>query len=152
MSTESAASHGPRRRRGRARGFTLIELTITVAIVTILAAAALPSYQDHVRKSRRGDAQGFMSEIVARQQHFLLDRRAYSDSITNAPASGGLGMTIPANVSTYYTVTMATDNSTSPPSFSVSAVPTGSQAGERCGTLSIDHRGSKSATGGGGCW
>lgn len=152
MSTYSAASHGPRCRRRPVRGFTLIELMITVAIIAILAAIALPSYQEYVRKSRRGDAQSFMSEIVARQQHFLLDRRAFSDSITNAPASGGLGMTIPANVSTYYTVTMATDNSTSPPSFSVSAAPTGSQTGEKCGTLSIDHRGSKAATGGAGCW
>jgi type IV pilus assembly protein PilE len=39
-----------------AKGFTLIELMIVVAVVGILAAIAYPSYQDSVRKSRRADA------------------------------------------------------------------------------------------------
>jgi type IV pilus assembly protein PilE len=137
--------------RAASRGFTLIELMITVAIVAILAAVALPSYSQYMRKARRGDAQSFMSEVVARQQHFLLDRRAYSASITDAPASGGLGMTIPANVSTYYTVTLpAVGNS--PPTFSVQAAPIGSQTSDTCGTLTINQAGQKTATGTGSCW
>ncbi|MGL5377129.1 MAG: prepilin-type N-terminal cleavage/methylation domain-containing protein, partial [Cetobacterium sp.] len=35
------------------RGFTLIELMITVAVIAIIAAIAIPSYQSHVAKSRR---------------------------------------------------------------------------------------------------
>jgi type IV pilus assembly protein PilE len=140
-------------RRGRAvRGFTLIELMITVAIIAILAAVALPSYQDYVRKSRRADAQSFMSEVVARQQHWLVDRRAYAASITDAPASNGLGMTIPTNVASYYTVTLATDNTTNPPSFTVTGTPAGSQATEKCGTLTINQSGTKTASGSGTCW
>ena len=136
----------------RSRGFTLIEVMIVVAIVAILAAIAMPSSESYVRKSRRADAQSFMSEVVARQQHFLLDRRAYGTSITAAPAANGLGMTIPTNVSSYYAVTMVTDNTTSPPSFLVTGTPSGQQAQEKCGTLTIDQRGVKAASGTGICW
>lgn len=138
--------------RRQIHGFTLIELMITVAIIAILAAVAVPSYGEYVRKSRRSEAQAFMSDVVARQQHFLLDRRAYAVSITAAPASNGLGLTIPSSVSSYYAVTIATDNTTSPPSFVVTGTPSGAQAAEKCGTLTIDQRGTKTASGTGTCW
>ena len=47
------------------RGFTLIELMIVVAVIAVLAAIAYPSYQDSVRKGRRGEAK---SELVTLAQ------------------------------------------------------------------------------------
>ena len=52
--------------RGRPRGFTLIELMITVAVVAILAAIAFPSYATYVKKSRRGDAEATLMDIAQR--------------------------------------------------------------------------------------
>jgi type IV pilus assembly protein PilE len=135
-----------------APGFTLIELMITVAIIAILAAVAMPSYQDYVRKARRADAQSFMQEVVARQQHFMVDRRAYGTDIEGPTADGKLGMTIPTNVSSYYEVTIVTTNTAMPPTFTVTATPKGNQVYEKCGTLTIDQRGVKAATGTGTCW
>ena len=104
------------------------------------------------RKGRRADAQSFMQEVVARQQHFLLDRRAYGTGITGATSTGELGMTIPTNVSNYYTVAMVTTNTATPPTFTVTATPSGNQAYEKCGTLTIDQLGVKTPTGSGTCW
>ena len=134
------------------QGFTLIELMITVAIIGILASVALPSYQEYIRKSRRADTQAFMSEVTAQQQHYLVDRRAYATGITETLASGGLGMAIPTTVSLYYTVTMATSNTDSPPTFTVTAVPKDSQAQEKCQTLTLNQQGAKTASGSGTCW
>ncbi len=53
-----------KRSRLSARGFTLIELMIVVAVIAILAAIAYPSYQDSVRKSRRADAKAALLDLA----------------------------------------------------------------------------------------
>ncbi|WP_259372623.1 type IV pilin protein [Inhella inkyongensis] len=135
------------------RGFSLIELMIAVAIVAILAAIALPAYSSYLQRSRRAEVQSFMQDVIARQQHYLVDRRAYSDSITNAPAAGGLGMTVPSSVAAVYTLTMTTDNTVKPMTVSLSAAPKSgtAQASDSCGTLVITQAGDKSADKA-GCW
>lgn len=140
--------------KARLRGFSLIELMVAVAIVGILAAVALPSYQEYIRKARRADAQTFMMEVASRQQHFLVDRRAYAISITDPPSSNGLGLAVPANISDYYDIALnpATDNTAKPPTYTVEAKPKGNQVNEKCGTLTINQTGSKTASGTGSCW
>ena len=78
----------PRREIGtRQWGFTLIEVIVTVAIVGILASIALPSYRNQVMRSNRSAVQGYMLNVMNRQEQFRLDTRQYFTGC--APFSAG---------------------------------------------------------------
>lgn len=132
--------------RRRGRGFTLAELMITVSIVALLAAIALPSYRDHVRTSRRAETQAHLMAIASRQQQFLMDTRGY------ASALGTIALPTPPNVSSAYDLTLVAAGGP-PPTFQITAAPkTGSDQGqERCGVLAIDQTGAKTAASS-RCW
>ena len=122
------------------RGFTLIELLITVAVVAILAAVAMPSYREHVRKSKRAEAQSYLMAVAARQQQFLVDTRAFAATLT------AVGVPVPSNVAATYDLAIAVVDGP-PPTFSITAAPKAGtdQTQERCGTLSINQAGAKGA-------
>lgn len=68
-------------------GFTLIEMLIVVAIVTILAAIAYPSYQESVRKAKRTEGQAALMQLMLQQERFYSQRNTYiafSAASTNA--------------------------------------------------------------------
>ncbi|RZL87891.1 MAG: prepilin-type N-terminal cleavage/methylation domain-containing protein [Variovorax sp.] len=138
------------RRSKQVRGFTLIELMVTVAIVAILAAIAYPSYTNYITRSNRSAAQGYMLEVSNLQQRYLLDARTYAASLA------ALNMTVPSNVSPNYTIETAPVGTT-PPGFTVTATPKGNQLARdtACLILTIDETGKKTATGSNGvpgCW
>lgn len=148
----------------KTQGFTLIEVMIVVVIVAILAAVAIPSYQDSVRKTRRADAKEALTRIAALQERYFFTNNRYGTF-----AQLGIGNTSQEG---YYTVAMVTPVASldsSPTMCGTTAVPyacflitataTGAQASDAaCNQLSIDHVGRKTATKSGGadnsveCW
>lgn len=64
----------------RLRGFTLIEVMITVAIVGILAAIALPSYDYFVTRSRIIEATTALGDMRSQMEKFFMDNRTYQSS------------------------------------------------------------------------
>lgn len=120
--------------RNRERGFTLIELMITVAIVAILAAIAYPSYQQYVLRGNRGAAQGAMMEIASRQQQFLLANRAYAGK-TELENSG---YALPSKVADHYDYEVAVGTGTLP-SFAITFTAKGAQADD--GNLTLNSEG-----------
>jgi type IV pilus assembly protein PilE len=64
------------------KGFTLLEVMITVAIVAILAAVAVPNYQDYVTRGRVVEASSALSDARVKMEQYFQDNRAYPASCT----------------------------------------------------------------------
>ena len=128
----------------RVKGFTLIELMVTVAIIAILAAIGYPSYTSHVAKSRRADAQQFMMQMDTRQKQILIEQRAYATA-PNAlnVASEGFACTATQCSNQFYDITFspAVDNTATPPSYSLCAIPKSAQVND--GVLTLTSNGAK---------
>lgn len=110
-----------RTRCERAGGFTLIEVLVTVAIVGILAAIALPSYSDYVQRSKISEAISNLSDMRTRLEQYFLDNRAYP---TSCVASGAVApqINLPA-AKKYFAVTcsFAVPAPPLPPTYTITA-------------------------------
>lgn len=125
-------------------GFTLIEMMITVALIAILLATALPSYRGHVRKSLRTEAQAYLMSVAGRQQQFLVDTRAYAATLN------ATGLVAPDRVIGAYTLELEV-TAGPPQTFVLTATPKTDQSVESCGTMTINQAGAKTAAKA-GCW
>lgn len=121
-------------------GFTLLELMIAVAIIGILAAIAIPNYNQYIIRSNRAAAQSYMLSISNVQEQYLLDNRSYADPDPDNDITGVLGasMAAPTELSGKYTFSIT---NASPSSYQIVATAIGSQAGD--GDLTLDNTGAK---------
>lgn len=120
------------------RGFTLIELMIALAVVAILSAIALPSYQSYVLRSGRSDGK---SALLRAAQ--WLERGA------TATGTYPLTAAFPASLTTSeagrYTISLASADGIN---YTLTATKTGAQVNDTCGNLTLTQAGAQGVVGG----
>ena len=124
----------------KTRGFTLIELMIVIAVLSIIVAVGYPSYMEHVKKSRRAEGMGQLLELADRME------RAYSDLGTYPATTDISEVYMVTTDGGFYTLSIVTSNNVS---FTVSATPTslGKQNTDKCKTFTLTSLGQKSISG-----
>ena len=100
-------------RTGASSGFTLIEAMITVAVLAIIAAIALPGYTDYLQRSKLIEAKVSLSDMRVRLEQYFLDARAYPNAcVPPGPAPAPAGQIHLPIGARYFTVDCALTAST----------------------------------------
>lgn len=108
------------------KGFTLIELMIVVAILGIIAAIALPSYQNSVTKSRRADAQGALTSLANAMERYYTTNNTYVGASLGAGAGDIFPNQAPLDGATkFYNLTVSNLTASG---YTLLATPIGAQA------------------------
>ena len=120
------------------KGFTLIELMVVVAIIGILAAIVVPSYQSQVRKSRRTDAKASLMQAAQQLERCFTENNTYDESMCTDYISG-----VMSNEG-FYTITAANQDTSA---YTLRAMAIGAQVQDtQCFYFYIDNIGTKTST------
>lgn len=128
------------------QGFTLIEVMITVAIIGILAAVAIPSYTDYVRRGQLPPAFNGLSEYRVKMEQYYQDNRNYGGSAC-ADGTSGTGWNTFPTTNERFTFTCALNTRTgdsAQQSYTVTA--TGASGRATGHTYTIDQAGTRATT------
>jgi type IV pilus assembly protein PilE len=129
------------------QGFTLIELMIAVAIIGILTAIALPSYQESVRKSRRADGKAALLGLANAMERRFTEANSYKGAAGTSAVPTDTGTpyiyTADSGTANYYNLNIFAAGDSS---YEIRAEPKNGQSSDKCGKLTLTHLGVKDIT------
>ena len=136
--------------KNNAAGFTLIELMIVVAIIAILLAVAIPSYQNFIIRANRAEAQSGLLQAAALQEQFFLNNKAYAATAAALGlGNGNIDREGKWNVAVANAIYTISPSSSTNIAFVMQALPQGLQLKDvDCGTLTLSNTGVKTESGG----
>ena len=123
-------------------GFTLIELLVAIALVAVLAAIAIPSYQDTIRKSRRAEAKALLLEVAQLQERHFTEFGQYAITFNDGDVDED-NLNIDVNSENdHYAIDVDNYNGTET-TFILTAVPKGGQIKDACENFTLSQSGEK---------
>ena len=147
----------PQAIRRRARGFSLIELMVVVAVFALLSMIATNSYRRYSLRATRTEARLALLAIQVAQEKYFLQNNQYAQDIATviAPPPAGLGINAingaGATGGGNYTVSFS---AVTPNTYTLQAVATGNQTKDTaaCLTFTINEQGQRTPADSTGCW
>ncbi|MFZ2649903.1 MAG: type IV pilin protein [Burkholderiaceae bacterium] len=128
-----------------ARGMTLIELMIVVALIALLGSIAVPSYQSYVMKARRADARGALTNAAQRLERFATENATTGYSTASL---GDAGVYPNKSENGHYDLTLSPAPGIAAYTLRATPVPGSAQAADTaCGTFTLTQSGLRGVTG-----
>lgn len=147
MTTLAHAPQKPEVGRRRQRGFTLIEVMITVVIVAILASVAYPSYLEYVARGHRTQLKAQMQAAQQWMERRYSERYFYGNEAgaDTAPTAfdDQLFVTSPSKGEGDARYNLSVAISDSGQSYVITAERAGTMSADRCGNPTVDNHGVK---------